>query len=123
MSLEIDPVLIERFAQGNGAVFVDAGISLGSRLPSWRELMEPLRIDLGDEVDRHATYIEIAELYESKHSRRDLVDNLKDRLGDVRFELSKAEELIVGLPVQRIYTPTSTICSSRRPASAASIAM
>jgi tetratricopeptide (TPR) repeat protein len=104
MSLEIDPVLIERFAHGNGTVFVGAGISLGSRLPSWRELMEPLKIDLGEEVDASASYLEIAELYESKHSRRDLVEYLKDRLGDVRFELTKAHELIVGLPVQRIYT-------------------
>jgi len=100
----IDPVLVERFAHGNGTVFVGAGMSLGSRLPSWYELMEPLRLDLGKEIAASADYLQIAELYETKHNRSVLVQYLKDRLGDVRFQLTKAHELIVGLPVKRIYT-------------------
>lgn len=101
---EIDSVLVERFAHGNGTVFVGAGISLGSRLPSWGELMSHLRTDLGKEIGPSTDYLHIAELFETKHSRQVLVQYLKDRLGDVRFQLTKTHELIVGLPVQRIYT-------------------
>ena len=101
---QIDPVLVERFAHGNGTVFVGAGISLGARLPSWTKLMEPLRNDLRDEVNGSASYLDIAELYETKHSRGVLIQYLKDRLGDVRFQLTQTHELIVSLPVQRIYT-------------------
>lgn len=100
----IDPVLVERFAHGNGTVFVGAGISLGARLPSWHKLMGPLRTDLGPAVGPGTSYLDIAELYEVKHSRSVLVQYLKERLGDVRFQLTKTHELIVGLPVQRIYT-------------------
>lgn len=101
---EIDPVLVERFAHGNGTVFVGAGISLGARLPSWSKLMAPLRADLGSAAGPNTGYLDIAELYEVKHSRSVLVQYLKERLGDVRFQLTKTHELIVGLPVQRIYT-------------------
>lgn len=100
----IDPVLVERFAHGNGTIFVGAGISLGARLPSWSKLMDPLRKDLGDEVGAGASYLDIAELYETKHSRGVLIQYLKDQLGDVRFQLTQTHELIVSLPVQRIYT-------------------
>lgn len=101
---EIDPVLVERFAHGNGTVFVGAGISLGARLPSWSKLMSPLRADLGSAVGPNTSYLDVAELYEVKHSRSVLVQYLKERLGDVRFQLTRTHELIVGLPVQRIYT-------------------
>lgn len=100
----IDPVLVERFAHGNGTVFVGAGISLGARLPSWNKLMAPLRADLGPAVGPCTSYLDIAELYEVKHNRSVLVQFLKERLGDVRFQLTKTHELIVRLPVQRIYT-------------------
>lgn len=101
---QIDPVLVERFAHGNGTVFVGAGISLGARLPSWAKLMDPLRNDLGKEVGPGASFLDIAELYETKHSRGVLIQYLKERLGDVRFQLTQTHELIVSLPVQRIYT-------------------
>ena len=101
---EIDPVLVERFAHGNGTVFVGAGISYGSRLPLWAKLMEPLIKDLDDEIAPGASPLDIAELYETKHSRGVLVQYLKDRLGDVSFQLTKTHELIVSLPVRRIYT-------------------
>ncbi|WP_169465444.1 SIR2 family protein [Massilia polaris] len=100
----IDPVLVERFAHGNGTIFVGAGISLGARLPSWSKLMAPLRKDLGAEVGEGASYLDIAELYETKHSRGVLIQYLKDQLGDVRFQLTQTHELIVSMPVQRIYT-------------------
>lgn len=101
---EIDPVLVERFAYGNGTVFVGAGISYGSRLPLWAKLMEPLMANLKDELDPSASPPDIAELYEAKHSRSVLVQYLKDRLGDVNFQLTRTHELIVSLPVRRIYT-------------------
>lgn len=101
---EIDPVLVERFAHGNGTVFVGAGISSGSWMPLWKELMEPLRRDLGKEADPSTGYLEIAELYETKYNRGELARYLQESLGDVRFQLTKTHELIVSLPVQRIYT-------------------
>jgi hypothetical protein len=96
--------LIERFASGNGTVFVGAGISMRSRLPSWAKLMEPLREELGDKISSSASHLDVAELYEAEHGRSALVRYLKRELGDVRYQLSRTHDLIVSLPVQRIYT-------------------
>jgi len=100
----IDPVLIERFANGNGTVFVGAGISSSSGMPLWSELMAPLKTDLGDGVYDHASNQDIAELYETKYCRSELVRYLKKSLERVSFQLTKTHELIVRLPVKRIYT-------------------
>jgi hypothetical protein len=83
--IDIDPVLVERFAHGNGTVFVGAGISLGSRLPSWGALMDHLKTDLGKEINPSTDYLHIAELFETKHSRLVLVQYLKDRLAMCAF--------------------------------------
>lgn len=100
----IDPVLVERFANGNGTIFVGSGISSSAGMPLWGELMAPLRTDLGAEIDPHASYLDIAELYETKYSRSELVRYLKNSLDKPGFQLTKAHELIVSLPVKRIYT-------------------
>ena len=100
----IDPVLVERFANGNGTIFVGSGISSSAGMPLWGELMAPLRTDLGAEIDPHANYLDIAELYETKYSRSELVRYLKNSLDKPGFQLTKAHELIVSLPVKRIYT-------------------
>lgn len=66
--------------------------------------MAPLRTDLGAEIDPHACYLDIAELYETKYSRSELVRYLKNSLDKPGFQLTKARELIVSLPVKRIDT-------------------
>lgn len=101
---EIDRQLIERFASGNGTVFVGAGISMRSKLPSWAQLIEPLREELGTSVSPSASHFDVAEQYEAAHGRSAMVRYLKRATGDVRYQASHAHDLIVSLPVQRIYT-------------------
>lgn len=101
---EIDDILVERFANGNGTIFAGAGISLSSRLPSWDDLIVPMRKDLGREAHTRASAQDIAELYEAKHGRAVMIKHLRERLGDVRSQLTRTHELIVQLPVNRIYT-------------------
>jgi hypothetical protein len=100
---EIDRLLVDRFARGNGTVFVGAGVSLASRLPTWKKLMAPLKDDLGPDAD-DLDPLQVAELYEVKNGRSALVQYLKEQLGHVKFQLNKTHELLVSLPVQRIYT-------------------
>lgn len=101
---EIDRQLIERFASGNGTVFVGAGISMRSKLPSWAQLIEPLREELGTSVSPSASHLDVAEQYEAAHGRSAMVRYLKRATGDVRYQASHVHDLIVSLPVQRIYT-------------------
>lgn len=100
----IDRQLVERFASGNGTVFVGAGISMRSKLPSWATLIEPLREELGTRISPSASHLDVAELYETSYGRSELVRYLKRELGDVRYQSNRTHDLIVSLPVQRIYT-------------------
>ena len=100
----IDRQLVERFASGNGTVFVGAGISMRSKLPSWATLIEPLREELGARISPSASHLDVAELYETSYGRSELVRYLKRELGDVRYQSNRTHDLIVSLPVQRIYT-------------------
>lgn len=102
-SAQIDRLLVERFVRGDGTVFVGAGVSLGSRLPTWKRLMAPLKKELGPDAE-DLDLLQIAELYEVKHGRSALVQHLKEQLGNVKFRVNRTHELLVSLPVQRIYT-------------------
>lgn len=101
---EIDPVLVERFARGNGTIFVGAGVSRNSGLPDWQGLIDELKADIGSEAAKESNYLQIAELYEAKHNRAILVQYLARKLANVRVQPARIHELIVSLPVQRIYT-------------------
>ncbi|KQV49635.1 SIR2 family protein [Massilia sp. Root335] len=100
---QVDRLLVERFVRGNGTIFVGAGVSLASRLPTWKKLMAPLKEELGPDAD-DLDLLQVAELYEVKHGRSALVQHLKEQLGHVKFRVNKTHELLVSLPVQRIYT-------------------
>lgn len=101
---EFDPVLVERFAEGKGTVFVGPGVAMHAGLPSWAALMEPLRDELGAGMPASTSHLDVADMYQAMHGRAALVQHLKTRLGDARSQPGRVHELIVGLPVQRIYT-------------------
>jgi|GEM_PF-1310701 len=100
---QIDRILVNRFARGNGTVFVGAGVSLASSVPAWKALIAPLRENLGAGLE-HLDPLQIAELYEVKNGRAALVQHLQDQLGKSSLQSNRLHELIVTLPVQRIFT-------------------
>lgn len=96
--------LVKEFSKGAGSVFVGAGASIAAGLPSWTELIEPLRAKITD-CPPSATLPDVAQFYENQFSRLRLEKYVEDRLGhldaeptDLHFAL--AEILRVG----RIYT-------------------
>ncbi|MBC7778805.1 MAG: SIR2 family protein [Proteobacteria bacterium] len=95
--------LVERFATGNGSLFVDAGLSVGAGLPSWTELLAPLEKEL-DAVLGPVGYTGIAPYYEVAFSRRALIDKLRSQLRRQKLEPTDVHRALLALPPRRIFT-------------------
>lgn len=95
--------LTRRFASGNGAVFVGAGLSMGAGLPSWAKLVEPLRDALKGLPERQSfTPEQIAGWYEITAGRRALVDFLTKQLNGAKP--GNCHRLLDSLPVDLFLT-------------------
>lgn len=95
--------LTRRFASGNGAIFVGAGLSMASGLPSWKELVAPLRATMTDlPNDQEFTPEQIAGWYEIDAGRPALVEHLRNTLIDATP--SPCHRLLAGLPVDLFLT-------------------
>jgi tetratricopeptide (TPR) repeat protein len=72
--MDIPQELIKQIAEGNGVLFVGAGLSQGAGLPSWSELMHPLAQSIG--VPPQTDPLKIAQYYEIKRGRQALVSHI-----------------------------------------------
>ena len=97
------PELIRRFASGNGAVFVGAGLSMAAGLPSWKKLVAPLRDTLKDlPSGEEFTPEQIAGWYEIEAGRPALVDHLRKALAQGTPSL--CHRVLASLPIDLFLT-------------------
>ena len=95
--------LIEQFSQGNGAVFIGAGLSIGAGLPSWGDLMERLKVELED-CPTGASYPDIAQYYEIRHGKNRLITRLREELDTYDVVPTPVHNALVRLKVSPIFT-------------------
>jgi hypothetical protein len=95
--------LVEAFVRNDGSLFVGAGVSMGAGLPSWAELIEPLRSRIKD-CPPLASLTEIAQLFEEQNGRRYLIDRIKAALHRPEIRPTAVHRALVSLPVTRIFT-------------------
>jgi hypothetical protein len=99
--MQIPTYLIDEIRKGNCALFVGAGLSAQSGLPTWAELMTPLARELG--VSEKTDYTHVAQYYENQMGRQRLVTRIMETLRKSAAP-SRAHELIASLPFQVIFT-------------------
>lgn len=99
--MAIPSELTRAFANGGGVVFVGAGMSMGAGLPSWGELIAPLRDEV-EELPTDASYAEVADFFELQHDRNYLVRRLRQVLATHEVAPSEAHLELMRLPVKRI---------------------
>lgn len=58
------------------SLFLGAGFSINSGLPSWKQLIAPLAKDLDIKMDSYHDFAQITQYYENARSRRDLLDEI-----------------------------------------------
>ncbi|MEA3017235.1 MAG: hypothetical protein QOI38_1957, partial [Sphingomonadales bacterium] len=94
--------LVDQFSRGKGALFVGAGLSMAGGLPSWGDIIEPLR----DEIDgcpSDASYTDVAQYFEVLRGRGRLVDRVLGRLREAG-EPTPLHDALLSLQPSIIFT-------------------
>ncbi|MBQ2654854.1 MAG: SIR2 family protein [Methanobrevibacter sp.] len=68
------------------ALFMGAGVSASTGLPSWREILNPLAEKLGIIITPDADLYQIAQFYNNKYKRNEIVKEYEKRIGVVNEE-------------------------------------
>jgi len=90
----------------NLVLFVGAGISSyyakvdGGKFPSWEELIEYLSMD---DANKDCDFLRVAQVYEDNHSRRELIDCVKNAFPN-KYEYGEIHEAILNLTPVHIIT-------------------
>ena len=96
--------LVEQIAAGAGSVFVGAGASIAAGLPSWAQLVEPLRAEIPD-CPHSVSFVDVAQFYENEFGRTRLTEKIRQRLEESAQEPTALHLSLIGLlRAGRIYT-------------------
>ena len=68
------------------ALFMGAGVSASTGLPSWVEILKPLAEKLGIIITSEADLYQIAQFYNNKYKRNEIVKEFEKRIGIVNEE-------------------------------------
>ena len=72
--------LIRNYAQaiqnGNAAIFGGAGLSRASGFVDWKELLRPLALDIGLDIDKETDMLSVAQYYKNKRGNRTGIDQI-----------------------------------------------
>jgi hypothetical protein len=91
---------------------------MGAGLPSWADLVRSLA-DKVEACPPDSSFLDIAQYYENQEGRGSLVRFLQQALGECDTKPTGVHKLLVGLPVQRIFTTNfdkllETACTESR---------
>lgn len=95
---DIPELLIKEIADGNCAVFVGAGLSMGGGLPGWEELIASLRETLG--CQQGTDPLIVAQVYQAKYGRRALVEHIISKTDTTKRKPTDCHLRLALLPIQ-----------------------
>lgn len=97
--------LHEASLQGRLVVFVGAGVSANSGVPTWRELMDSLKDDLPKSLSDDKDDLKIAQIYKDSHGYKDYIEKVRTVLKDGKVACNPIHHAILQLnPVHVITT-------------------
>ena len=98
--------LIEEFASDRGAILIGAGLSKGSGLPLWNDLLEPFRQEIPGVPENDISPDLLAQYYanKSQSAEADLLDNITSKLTKVTIKPNQIHRELVKLPCKYIFT-------------------
>jgi hypothetical protein len=98
MTVEIPNELVRELSQGNVVLFVGSGLSQGTGLPSWSQLMEQLATDIGCPAE--TDMFKIAQYYELKRGRNALIRQIIQATDTTGRQPTENHRLLAKLPIQ-----------------------
>lgn len=95
---------VRAVSEGYAAVFAGAGLSRGSGYINWKELVRPLALDIGLNVDREHDLVAIAQYYRNERGTRSSIN--QKILNEFTRGVEKNEniEILTRLPVSTYWT-------------------
>ena len=93
--------LISDFQSGEVVIFVGAGFSKFAGFPTWEELLSPLKTQLNSNTN---DLVKLAQEYENKFRRFNLIRHLKSELDTKKMFISKLHKILCSLPVNCFIT-------------------
>lgn len=96
MPVDIPFELIQQMERGDCVLFVGAGLSRDAGLPGWRQLLEPLRDQLGCSAD--ADPLTVAQVFEFRYDRRLLLEHIRDQTDSAGKELPRNLSKLAEMP-------------------------
>ena len=91
-------------SQGYAAIFAGSGLSRGSGFTNWKELVKPLAIDIGLDVDKENDLVSITQYYRNERGSRSSINQrilnefTKDTIQNENIKI------ITRLPIQTYWT-------------------
>ena len=105
------PVNIDEFVNeyvdslrcGEAGLFVGAGLSLASGMPSWKKLLQKPAESIGMNVDKEEDLVTLAQYYvnESHDARTKINTELKSQFGCLS-KTNDNQKIIAQLPIERL---------------------
>lgn len=90
---------------GNAALFVGAGTSMGAGLPSWGKLFQEEALRYGLHIEQEHDYLALAQyICNASGSRAPINQLLIDKIQDSQARLTRDLQLLAQLPVQTVWT-------------------
>lgn len=95
---------VRAVSEGYAAVFAGAGLSRGSGYINWKELVRPLALDIGLNVDREHDLVAIAQYYRNERGTRSSIN--QKILNEFTRGVEKNEniQILTRLPVSTYWT-------------------
>lgn len=88
----------------NAAIFAGAGLSVGSGVVSWKELLRKPAEEIGLDVDKESNLVDVAQyIYNASNSRNKITTIIKNHI-DNNGEITKNHKILSKLPINTYWT-------------------
>ena len=108
MPIKIDEFVneyVESLRCGEAGLFVGAGLSFDSGMPSWKELLKKPAEKIGMDVSKEEDLVTLAQYFvnENHNTRTAINAELKSKFGELS-NINHNQEIIAQLPIDTVWT-------------------
>ncbi|WP_155757428.1 SIR2 family protein [Acinetobacter dispersus] len=95
--------LVTELDEGNLAIFAGAGLSIAAGYVDWKNLLKPLMLEIGIDVNKESDLVTLAQYYFNENGRSRLTDHILDNISGLR-EPTRNHQILASLPISTYWT-------------------